>query len=462
MGKTEQNKMGKTSVNKLIWQMGLPMILSMILQALYNIIDTAFVINMGSDGQLANLALTYAFPIQILLISVGVGTGIGINALLSRYLGERNSVGAAKVAGNGIFLSLVIYLVFLLFGLFGSKWFISIQANGNEKIIEMGQTYLFITCTLSLGAIGFTVYERFLQATGKTMFSTLSQVIGALINILLDYVFIYICNWGVAGAAYATVIGQFASLIVAMLLHYLTNKEINGSLVYLKPSSSIIKGIYMIGLPAAIMQALLSVMMLGMNLILGTCSTNTELIQGTFGIYFKIQQFALFAAFGLSNTLITLTSFNYGMKNKERVTDTLKYGIINSIIISLSITILFEALAGPLSKLFGMTSDSGEEIINSRTIAIRIAAIGYVFMGISISIQGVMQALRYTCKPLLISLCRLVIFVFPVAYLFTLSPNAITLVWWTFPISEGITAIISLILIINVYKTKIMTISSVK
>ena len=193
MEEIKQNKMGTTSMHKLIWKMGLPMIVSMILQSVYNIVDTAFVINMGEDGIAGNLALTYAFPIQLLIIAVGVGTGVGINALLSKKLGEKDADGATKTVGNGIFLGICIYAVFLIFGLFGCNWFISMQAGENAQAAEMGASYLKICCCLSFGAIGFTVYERFLQATGKTLYSTISQISGAVTNIVLDYVFIYPC-----------------------------------------------------------------------------------------------------------------------------------------------------------------------------------------------------------------------------------------------------------------------------
>ena len=241
--------------------MGLPMIVSMVLQALYNVVDSIFVTNMGAEGAVANQALTIAFPIQILIIAVGVGTGVGLNALLSRSLGEQNQEKVNRVAGNGVFLMLCIYAVFLLFGIVGAKWFIGLFAGGNAQVLSMGTSYLQICCILSLGGIGFTVYERFLQATGKTMLSTISQVAGALTNIVLDWVFIYPLKMGVAGAAWATVIGQFVSMGIAMIFHYTKNKEINGNLKYIRPSWQLIKAIYRIGISAAIMQALLTVMM---------------------------------------------------------------------------------------------------------------------------------------------------------------------------------------------------------
>lgn len=437
------------------------MIVSMILQSIYNIVDTAFVINMGEDGIAGNLALTYAFPIQLLIIAIGVGTGVGINALLSKKLGENDQEGVKKIVGNGIFLGICIYAVFLIFGLCGCNWFISMQAKENTQVIEMGSSYLKICCCLSFGAIGFTVYERFLQSTGKTLYSTISQVSGAVTNIILDYVFIYPCKMGINGAAWATIIGQIVSLIVAMLFHYLANKEIKNSIKALKPSFTIIKGIYKIGISAALMQGLLSVMMLGMTKILGLVKLQetADLLQGSFGIYYKIMQFALFAAFGVSNTIISILSFNYGLQNKQRVKECIKYGILVSLIVAAIITILFEALAVPLSKLFGMASGENSDGIQSVvTTVIRLASIGYIFMAFSIAVQGVLQAFRYASFPLLISFLRLCLLVFPIAYLFTLSDNVVDIVWWTFPIVEFLTAIVSAFLLNYAYKKKVNSI----
>ncbi|MCM1261037.1 MAG: MATE family efflux transporter [Prevotella sp.] len=451
-----QNKMAIKPVNKLIWQMGLPMIISMILQTIYNIVDTAFVINIGEEGVAGNLALTYAFPIQLLIIAIGVGTGVGINALLSKSLGEGDKQKASTVVGNGIFLGLCIFVIFLLFGLFGTKPFIAMQAGGNEKVAKMGGEYLMICCIMSFGAIGFTVYERFLQATGKTLYSTIAQISGAIANIVLDYVFIYPYKMGITGAAWATVIGQIFSLIVAMLFHYLKNKEVDNNIKYLKPSTGIIKGIYRIGISAMIMQGLLSAMMLCVNLILGTAQ-NAELLQGSFGIYYKVMQFALFACFGLSNTIITMLSFNYAMRDKSRASDCIKWGIINTLIVSVAITILFEVLAQPLAMLFSLAGGvGGDEIKSVVVVAIRIASIGYVFMGFSIAVQGVLQALRYAVRPLVLATLRLIIFVLPVVWLFTLSQNATTILWWTFPIAEFLTMVVSVFMLLRVLKKDIL------
>lgn len=439
----ERNVMSQEPLKRLFPRMGLPMIVSMILQALYNVVDSVFVTNMEGMGTLANEALTIAFPIQILMIAIGVGTGVGLNALLSKSLGEGDNEMVARAAGNGIFLALVIYGFFFLFGAFASAWFIGLFTS-NPYVREMGTDYLRICTCLSLGSIGYTIYERFLQSTGKTLYSTVAQVLGALTNIILDYVFIFPLGMGVTGAAWATVIGQFTSLGVAMLFHYVANHEIRGGLKYITPDISLIGRIYRIGASAALMQALLSVMMAGMNAILGAADAEPEILLGAFGIYYKMQQIALFAAFGLSNTIITILSYTYGMRCRERSRECIRYGILDTMVVMLIITLLFEALADPLARLFALSGGSSVALVDICVVATRIAAIGFVCMGFSVAVQGVLQALGSPVRPLLLALLRLVIFVFPVAFLFTRSPRVTELVWWTFPIAEALTSVVSL------------------
>lgn len=456
MDNIKQNKMATEPVKPLFWKLGLPMVVSMVLQALYNVVDSIFVTNMEGTGALANEALTIAFPIQILIIAVGVGTGVGLNALLSRSLGERNSEKVKAVAGNGIFLALVIYAVFLAFGAFGARWFIGLFTD-HAAVLEMGTEYLRICTCLSLGSIGFTIYERFLQATGKTLYSTISQISGAVANIILDYVFIFPLDMGVAGAAWATVIGQFLSFFVAMAFHYLANQEVGSGLKYLKPQIGIIKGIYAIGASAALMQAMLSVMMAGVNAILGGAAADSTVLVGSFGIYYKIQQIALFSAFGLSNTIITILSFNYGMRDKARIMDCVKYGILDTLITTSVLTVLFELIARPLSMLFALSGGSSAALVDVCAKATRIASLGYVFMGFTVAVQGVLQALGHAMKPLILSFFRLVLFVFPVAFLFTKLPNVLNTVWWTFPIAEVLTCFFAFLFLKRVIKDQIDT-----
>lgn len=446
-----QNKMATESIKKLFWKLGLPMIISMILQALYNVVDSIFVTNMQGDGALANEALTFAFPVQIMIIAIGVGTGVGLNALLSKSLGENDKEKINSAAGNGIFLAIVVYAVFLLFGLFLSEGFIGLFTD-DATVLEMGTTYLRICSCLSLGSIGYTVYERFLQSTGKTHLSTIAQISGALTNVVLDYVFIFPLNAGVAGAAWATVIGQFVSLFIAMIFHYTINKEIGGGLSRLKPKSNIIKEIYSIGISAAAMQALLSVMMAGMNAVLGNANVNSTVLVGSFGIYYKIQQIALFAAFGLSNTIITILSFNYGLKDGKRSLACIKYGVLDTIAVSLVITLVFEIAAVPLSKLFALTGGESESLVDVCAQAVRIASLSFVFMGFNVAVQGVLQAFGNAFKPFLTAFLRLIVFTLPIAFLFTLSADVLNTVWWTFPIAEILTCVISAILLIQSIK----------
>ncbi len=456
MEQTKQNKMAVDSVNRLFWKMGLPMIISMVLQALYNVVDSVFVANMQGAGAIANEALTIAFPVQIMIIAISVGTGVGLNALLSKNLGENDRERVNAVAGNGIFLCLIIYAVFLVFGLFCSEWFIRLFSD-NPDVVSMGTSYMKICVCFSLGSIGFAVYERFLQATGKTMYSTIAQIVGAVSNIVLDYVFIFPLDMGVEGAAWATIIGQFLSLFIAMALHYGKNKEISGDLKYIKPNRNIIKAIYKIGVSAALMQALLSVMMAGMNAILGSANADSVILVGSFGIYYKIQQIALFSAFGLSNTIITLLSFNYGMRRKERSLACVKCGITDTLIVTFIITVLFEIMAQPLSKLFALSGGSSEVLVDICAKATRIAGLSFVFMGFNVAVQGVLQALGYAVKPLITAFLRLVVFTFPVAYVFTLSSNVVDNVWWTFIIAEILTCAVSAVFLRSAVKSKIET-----
>ena len=265
---------------------------------------------------------------------------------------------------------------------------------------------------------------------------------------------------GVAGAAWATIIGQFVSLFIAMYFHYKKNKEIDGSLKYINPDGGIIKAIYSIGVSAALMQALLAVMMAGMNAILGLAQVDQTVLIGSFGIYYKIQQIALFSDFGLSNTIISILSFNYGMQDRKRIDDCIKYGIMDTMIVTLIISILFEVFTYPLANLFGLAGGETKEIIKVCTIALRISSIGFIFMGISVAIQGILQSIRYALRPLIISLLRLVIFVFPVALLFTKSSDVVKIVWWTFPIAEVLTSIIALLILKDSYNRKIKVIKN--
>ena len=320
-------------------------------------------------------------------------------------------------------------------------------SGGDPKVTEMGTSYLRICCCVSFGATGFTMYERLLQSTGKTLYSTIAQISGALTNIVLDYVFIYPFKMGVAGAAWATVIGQIISLLVAMAFHYLRNKEINGSIRFIRPYGGLIIGIYRIGISAAAMQTFLSIMMAGVNAILSASNTDPVILVGSFGIYYKIQQIALFSAFGLSNTIISVLSFNYGMGDKKRVNECIKCGILDTLLVTFLISVVFEIFANPLASLFGLQGGATTEITEVCSHALRIASIGFVFMGFSVAVQGILQSFRFALRPLFLAALRLVIFTFPLVYLFTQSPDVTAVVWWAFPIAEALTAVISMFML---------------
>ena len=285
----ERNKMKDMPVGKLMIQMGIPMILSMALQAVYNIVDSAFVGNMKVGSEAALNALTLVFPVQMLMVALGIGTGVGANAFIARTLGQGDKERAAKVAGNSLFLGAVIYVVCLLFGIFGVKAYISSQTVDTE-VLEMGVGYLRICCVISFGIIFFSLFEKLLQATGRSFYSTIGQVVGAVVNIILDPIMIYgigpCPEMGVKGAAYATVIGQVASAVLLFIFHMKMNKEFEHGAKYMKPDGGIIKEIYAIGLPAIIAQALMSIMVYVMNLIL---KFNPS-AQTAYGLFYKVQQ----------------------------------------------------------------------------------------------------------------------------------------------------------------------------
>ena len=399
-------------VNKLMLQMGIPMILSMALQAVYNIVDSAFVGNMKVGSEAALNALTLVFPVQMLMVAIGIGTGVGTNALLARTLGEGNRKKAAKVAGNSLFLGAVIYVVCLLFGIFGVKAYISSQTVDPE-VIAMGTGYLRICCVISFGIIFFSLFEKLLQATGRSLYSTIGQVVGAVVNIILDPIMIYgigpVPEMGVEGAAYATVIGQVASAVLLFVFHIKLNKEFEHDAKYMKPDRGIIKGIYVIGLPAIIAQALMSIMVYVINLILKFSAS----AQTAYGLFYKVQQFVLFLAFGLRDAITPIIAFSYGMQNKKRIQDGIKYGLMYTIILMIMGVMITEIFPGAFASLFN-AGQSREYFIS----AMRIISISFLFAGINIAYQGIYQALDGGMESLVISQLRQLIIACLVGYVF--------------------------------------------
>lgn len=347
----KENKMKDMPVNQLMILLGLPMILSMALQAVYNIVDSAFVGNMKRGSEAALNALTLVFPIQMLMVALAIGTGVGVNALLAKTLGQNNQMKAAKVAGNGIFLGGIIYCICILFGVFGVKSYILTQTS-NIEVLEMAVAYLKICSLLSFGIIFFSIFEKLLQATGKSVYSTMGQIFGAVVNIIFDPLLIYgigpFPEMGVRGAAYATVLGQVLSAFLLFYFHLKKNTEFDHGIRYLMPNGKIIGEIYVIGLPAIISQALMSIMVYAMNLILKFDSN----IQTAYGLFYKVQQFVLFLVFGLRDTITPIVAFANGMRDKKRIGDGIRYGLIYTVILMLLGTFITEIFPYQFATLF--------------------------------------------------------------------------------------------------------------
>lgn len=446
----ENNKMKNEPVNKLMLQMGVPMILSMALQAVYNIVDSAFVGNMKEGSEAALNALTLVFPIQMLMVALAIGTGVGVNALLARTLGQRNREKASKVAGNGLFLATVIYIICVLFGLFGIKAYISSQTS-DALVLSMSVDYLRICCLLSFGVVFFSIFEKLLQATGCSLYSTIGQVTGAIINMILDPILIYGFNLGVQGAAYATVIGQILSALLLAVFHMRLNKEFDHGLAYTKPNKRIIKEIYSIGLPAIIAQALMSFMVYAMNLILKFDAS----AQTAYGLFYKVQQFVLFMAFGLRDAITPIIAFSYGMQNKKRVKDGIKYGLIYTIVLMVAGTLITELFPNFFATLF----NAGQSRIYFIS-AVRIISISFLFAGVNIALQGVYQALNGGMESLVVSLLRQAILILPLAWGFSKLviqyDMDVSLIWYAFVITEVLSCVVGWVFLRRIEKKKMV------
>ena len=428
--------MKEMPVNRLMMRMGLPMILSMALQAVYNIVDSAFVGNMREGGEAALNAMTLAFPVQMLMVALAIGTGVGVNALLARTLGQGNREKAAKVAGNGLFLGAVIYLICLLFGLAGAGAYIASQ-TADAQVIGMTHDYLFICCTFSFGVVFFSLFEKLLQATGRSLYSTIGQITGAVINIVLDPVMIYglgpVPELGVRGAAWATVIGQITSAALLFVFHLRLNREFDRGIRQLKPETAVIRDIYTIGLPAIIAQALMSVMVYAMNLILKFDAS----AQTAYGLFYKVQQFVLFLAFGLRDAITPIVAFSYGMGNRRRIRDGIRYGLIYTAVLMVVGIAITECFPGAFATLF----NAGQ----SRTYfigAMHIISLSFLFAGINVAFQGIYQALGGGMESLVISLLRQLVIILPLAYGFSVMVRSgsadVSLIWWAFVITEAV------------------------
>lgn len=434
-----ENKMAVMPVPKLLLNMGGPMMISMLGQALYNVVDSYFVSHMPDTAAVAAMgdkavnALTLAFPIQMLIMAVGVGTGVGINAGLARSLGRRDREAASRTAGNALFVSACYYLGILLFGIFGAGAFIRSQTS-DPVIAGMAVTYLQIVTIWSFGTIFYMCLEKVIMATGNTVITMIAQLAGALTNIVLDPVMIYgllgCPAMGVAGAAAATVIGQCVSLVIILWMHLRRNASVDKSLRYLRPRAKVLRAIYAVGAPAILMQALTSFMTYGMNLILGAVSVSAVT---AYGIYYKLQNFIFMPAYGLNNASIPIISYNCGAQKKERIRATIRYGLLFVSVIMAAGILLLQILPGRIVGLFALSEESRVLCVT----ALRIITVGFFFAGANIILQGVCQALGNGVYSLFISLLRMILVVLPLAWAFSRLPGAQTLVWISIPVAEA-------------------------
>jgi len=422
------NKMGTMPVNKLLVSMSLPMMVSMLVQALYNIVDSIFVSRIDEN---ALTAVSMAFPIQSLMIAIGVGTGVGVNALLSRSLGEKDYGKVDRTAVNGVFLSAVSYLLFLVVGILAVTPFYLSQTK-DAQIIAYGKQYLTIICCCSFGMYTQFIFERLLQSTGKTIFTMVTQGTGAIINIILDPIFIFgyfgIPRMGVAGAAVATVAGQIVAGVFAIIINEKKNTDVKLNFKGFRPDKKVIGEIYKVGIPSIIMQAIGSVMTYGMNRIL--ISFNSTAV-AVFGVYFKLQSFIFMPIFGLNNGMVPIIAYNYGAKEKDRMVKTLKLSVFYAIGIMVLGFLVFQLFPAPLFSLF----DASEMMLSIGVPALRAISFSFLFAGFCIVCGSLFQALGNGVYSMVISIARQLVVLLPAAYLLSLS-GKVQYVWWAFPIAE--------------------------
>lgn len=452
----QENKMGYMPENKLLLSMSIPMMLSMLIQALYNIIDGLFVAGISPE-QYELTAVNLAFPAQNLMIAVSVGVGVGINALISRYLGFKNYEKVDKIAGQGLLLAIISYLLFAVGGTLISRPYFLIMttdisdAVARETVVEMGTSYLQVCFLASFGLFCQVVHEKYMQATGKTTLSMATQLVGAILNMIFDPILIYGCGLGILGAAYATVGGQIASGIVGVLLHHYKNREVRLKPENIKPDMKIIKEIFKIGLPSILMNSIGSFMTAAFNKIIMALS---EYAVNVFGIYFKLQSFVFMPVFGFNNGMISIVSYNYGARKKKRMIKTIKLGLVYAVSFMIFGFVLFQIFPTPLLSMFNLTE---EAITTVGVPALRTISISFIFAGFSIIYSAVFQSFGYSFFSMLISIGRQLVTLLPVAYLLSLTGD-INAVWWSYPIAEFVCVLLSVGFYIYIYKHKIKTI----
>lgn len=442
-----ENKMGVMPVNRLLFSMSLPMILSMLVQALYNIVDSIFV---AQIGETALAAVSLAFPVQNLIIAVSVGTGVGVNALLSRSLGEKNQETANLAAVNGIFVFFLSYLLFAVFGFFFARMYFTVQTS-NPEIIEQGTIYLSVCSIFSFGIFLEIALERIMQSTGRTIYNMITQGLGAIINIILDPILIFglfgFPRMGILGAAVATVIGQIIAMLLLLYFNIRKNSDVNLNMRRFRPDTAIIAEIYRVGLPSIIMQSISSVMTFGVNKILLLFS---ETAVSVFGIYFKLQSFIFMPVFGLNNAMVPIVAYNYGAARKDRIMKTIRSSVTAAVAIMLAGLAIFQIFPEQLLYLF----DASEHMMGIGVPALRIISLSFLFAGYCIVIGSVFQALGNGVYSLITSAARQLVCILPAAWLFA-SVFGLHAVWYAFPLAEIISVVLTTILFRRIYQKKI-------
>ena len=445
-----QNKLGTMPISKLIWNMSLPIIASMLVQALYNIVDSVFVSRVSEQ---ALTAVSLAFPAQNLMIGLATGTAVGVNALMGRALGAGIRQRADQVANNGVFLAVVGFVISAVLGLTCSDLFFRSQTQV-ENIIRMGNGYLRIVTVGSLGMFCQIMYERLLQGTGRSLLSMYTQGLGAIINIALDPVFIFVLDMGVAGAAVATIIGQLCGCALAIWFNHRKNTDITLSLRGFRPDWRLIGEIYAIGLPSVIMVAIGSVMTFLMNKILIVYHSAHETAATAFGVYFKLNSFIFMPIFGMNNGVIPIVAFNYGAQNRRRMVETIKRGTLYASCIMVFGTVLFQLIPGPLLKIF----DATDTMLTVGIPALRIISLSFCMAGACIALGSSFQALGKSIYSMITSIVRQLVFLVPIAYVlarYGASVGNDDLVWWCYPIAEVFSLTLTLLFFRHVYRTMI-------
>ena len=444
----EENKLGVMPITKLIWNMSLPIIASMLVQALYNIVDSWFVSRVSEQ---ALTAVSLAFPAQNLMIGLATGTAVGVNALMGRALGAGLRERADKVANNGVFLAVVGFVISALLGLTCSDLFFRSQTQV-ESIIQMGNDYLRIVTIGSLGMFCQIMYERLLQGTGRSILSMYTQGLGAIINIILDPIFIFGLKMGVAGAAVATIIGQFCGCALAIYFNHKKNTDITLSLRGFRPNWRLIGEIYAIGLPSVIMIAIGSVMTFLMNKILITYHAAHETAATAFGVYFKLNSFIFMPIFGLNNGVIPIVAYNYGAQNRRRMMATIKRSALYACCIMVFGTVLFWAIPDTLLRLF----DASDVMLAAGVPALRIISLSFCMAGACIALGSSFQALGKSMYSMITSIVRQLVFLIPIAYVlarYGASVGNSDLVWWCYPLAEIFSLMLTLVFFSRMYKT---------